>query len=287
MDEAVGRLLHLVERPAFVVFRDGVVLEQLLQPIVGVAAYQADAVSRDLLDRFLRIFQTLFESFESQIDGFAGHLDADGTPSSFLEWLAGWIAMAFDGTMSESVRRKLLRHAPELYRMRGTPAGLQRFLSLAFGGDARILEHFRLRKCAFLGKSAALGTRTQLWGKGITPRLQLDVFSRIGETALISTGDPQHDPFTVHAHKFSVFVPAPVMRSEATAAAVRTLIEREKPAHTQFELVSVEPRFRLGVQSTLGLDSVVGAYPHSFLCTSNLGFDTLLGDPYGQRLRLS
>jgi phage tail-like protein len=242
------------------------------------AIYQADAVSRDVLHRFLRIFQTIFESFEAKIDGFAGFLDPDGTPSSFVEWLAGWIAMTFDASMEEEVRRKLLRHAPELYRIRGTPAGIQRFLSLAFGIDARILEHFRLRKWAFLGTGAALGTRTQLWGKGITPRLQLDVFSRIGEAALISTGDPLHDPFAVHAHKFSVFVPAPVLRSPATVAAVRTLIEREKPAHAQFELVPVEPRFRLGVQSTLGLDSVIGTYPRLVLGdAANLGFNTLLG----------
>jgi len=242
------------------------------------AVYQSDAVSRGLLDRFLRIFESIFESFESTIDGFADFLDPDGTPSSFIEWLAGWIAMAFDGSMDESVRRNLLRHAPELYRLRGTPAGMQRFLVLAFGINARILEHFRLRKWAFLGTNAALGTRTELWGRAITPRLQLDVFSRIGEAALISTGDPLHDPFAVHAHKFSVFVPAPVLRSPQTVASVRTLIDREKPAHTQFDLVPVEPRFRLGVQSTLGLDSVIGTYPRLVLGqTANLGLDTLLG----------
>lgn len=258
------------------------------------AVYQADAVSRDLLDRFLRIFQTIFESFEARIDDFADFLDPDGTPSNFVEWLAGWIAMTFDPTMEEAVRRNLLRHAPELYRMRGTPAGIRRFLELAFGIDAQILEHFRLRKWTFLGSGAALGTRTQLWGRAITPRLQLDVFSRIGETALISTGDPLHDPFAVHAHKFSVFVPAPVLRSSSTVAAVRTLIEREKPAHVQYALVGIEPRFRLGVQSTLGLDSVVGSYPCTVLCETNLGFDTLLGQAlppvrreYGQRLRMS
>ena len=242
------------------------------------AVYQADAVSRDVLDRFLRIFQSIFESFESKIEGFAGFLDADGTPTAFLEWLAGWISMTFDRSMDEGVRRKLLRHAPELYRIRGTPAGLRRFLELAFGIDARILEHFRLRNWAVLGNRAALGTRTRLWGKAITPRLQLDVFSRIGEAALISTGDPQLDPFAFHAHKFSVFVPAAVVRAPAIHAAVRTLIENEKPAHAQFELVAVEPRFRLGVQSTLGLDSVVGSYPRLVLGHGgNLGFDTLLG----------
>jgi len=258
------------------------------------AIYQADAVSRDLLDRFLRIFQTIFESFEARIDNFSDFLDPDGTPSNFIEWLAGWIAMTFDQTMEEEVRRNLLRHAPELYRMRGTPAGIQRFLELAFGIKAQILEHFRLRKWAFLGGGAALGTRTQLWGRAITPRLQLDVFSRIGETALISTGDPLHDPFAVHAHKFSIFVPASVLRSPATVAAVRTLIEREKPAHVQYALVGIEPRFRLGVQSTLGFDSVVGSYPCPVLCEANLGFDTLLGQAlppvrreYGQRLRMS
>ena len=45
LDVAVGDLLHLVEALLLVVFGDLVILEQLLQPLVGVAADLADAVA--------------------------------------------------------------------------------------------------------------------------------------------------------------------------------------------------------------------------------------------------
>jgi hypothetical protein len=183
--------------------------------------------------------------------------------------------MTFDPSMTDEVRVRLLRAAPKLYRKRGTAAGLRLFLQIAFGIDARILEHYRLRKWAYAGcGQTTLGTRSQLWGGAFAPRMQLDVYSRIGEAALIGPGDPLLDPFAVDAHKFSVFVPAKL----ANEAAVRALIEREKPAHTDYALVTLRPRFRLGVQSTLGLDSVVGTYPRLVLSEcGNLGFDALLG----------
>lgn len=240
------------------------------------AIYQSEPISRDFLDRFLRIFQTIFESFETKIESFADFLDPQGTPSGFLEWLGSWIAMTFDPDMTEDVRVRLLRAAPELYRKRGTASGLRLFLQLAFGIDARILEHYRLRKWAYAGGGGtALGTRSQLWGGCLAPRMQLDVYASIGEASLIGPGDPLLDPFAIDAHKFSVYLPASALTS---AHAVRALIEREKPAHTDYTLVTLRPRFRLGVQSTLGLDSVVGAYPRLVLgqC-GNLGFDALLG----------
>ena len=59
---------------------------------------------------------------------------------------------------------------------------------------------------------------------------------------------------------------------------MRRLIEQAKPAHTQYGLVRVEPRLRVGMRSTLGLDTQVGAYPRTVLgrCAT-LGYDTLLG----------
>src|SRR3954469_7178566 len=44
-DVGVGRLLDLVERAALVVLRDGVILQELLEAIVGVAAHLAEAVA--------------------------------------------------------------------------------------------------------------------------------------------------------------------------------------------------------------------------------------------------
>lgn len=58
---------------------------------------------------------------------------------------------------------------------------------------------------------------------------------------------------------------------------LRYLIDREKPAHTSYTIRSVESRFRVGVQSTIGLDTTVGIYPQTVLnqCAT-LGCDTVL-----------
>lgn len=40
------------------------------------------------------------------------------------------------------------------------------------------------------------------------------------------------------------------------------MLGSESPAHASYRLKYVEPRMRIGVQSMIGLDSVVGRYPH-------------------------
>jgi hypothetical protein len=81
----------------------------------------------------------------------------------------------------------------------------------------------------------------------------------------------------VYAHQFTVFLPLTRRLSPAQELQIRALIEKEKPAHTQFELRKVQPRFRVGVQSTVGLDTAVGQYPRLILneCAT-LGYDSLL-----------
>jgi phage tail-like protein len=245
------------------------------------AVYRADPVGRDFLGRFLSIFENILGGIEETVADLARLFDADGAPAEsrrdFLSWLAGWVDMSFDPSWTDETRRTLLRHAPELYRMRGTPEGLKLLLRLALGIEARIVEHFRLRQWLFLcGRSQSGGA--QLWDNCVVKRLQLDGPRGIGDFALIGTGDPLRDPFFVYAHKFSVYVPAASVRSDLVERMLRHLVERERPAHAQFDIVKVEPRLRVGVQSTVGVDTHVGAYPSAVLdkCAT-LGYDTLLG----------
>jgi hypothetical protein len=125
---------------------------------------------------------------------------------------------------------------------------------------------------------ALLGEQSVLWGRRIVNRTQLDETARVGGTQLIDTGDPVRDPFHVYAHKFSVFVPASCARNDARRTAIERLITLGKPAHTAHQLELVEPRFRIGFQSSIGLDSVVGRYPQGFkLPRHRLGYSTVLG----------
>jgi hypothetical protein len=59
------------------------------------------------------------------------------------------------------------------------------------------------------------------------------------------------------AHQFSVRVYRRQIDCDKTEAAVRSVLERERPAHTDYHLCVIEPRMRLGFQSTLGIDTVV------------------------------
>jgi phage tail-like protein len=241
------------------------------------AVYQADPVSKDFLDRFLSIFETVLGSVETKIDRIAEYFDPDGVPDRrFLEWLAAWVDMSFYQDWSLATRRRLLRHAPELYRQRGTSAGLKQILWLIFGVKVEILEHFRLRQWIFLNSQSSLGGRSQLWGNQIIDRLQLEENSRIGDFALVGTSDPEQDPFSLYAHRFSVFIPT-AQSPPQIERQIRAVIEDQKPGHTQYTLEKVESRFRVGVQSTVGMDTLVGAYPRLVLnYCSTLGYDTVL-----------
>ena len=49
---------------------------------------------------------------------------------------------------------------------------------------------------------------------------------------------------------------------------MRRAVAAEKPAHTEFDLCLVEPRLRVGLQSTVGVDTILGALPAARLaCT--------------------
>lgn len=246
------------------------------------AIYQADPVSKDFLERFLSIFEATFSSLEAKVAAFSDYLDPAGVPASgeakdFLAWLAGWVDMAFDASWSIETRRLLLKNSTQLYRKRGTAAGLKKLLSLALGIEVQILEHFQLRRWLFLTGEAGLGGGFTLGGGCSVNRLRLDDYSRIGDFALISTGDPSREPFFAHAHQFSVFVQSALIRDELIERMMRYLIDKEKPAHTDYRLVKVEPRFRIGMQSTVGFDTQLGVYPRLILNqTATLGYDALL-----------
>ena len=217
------------------------------------------------------------------------------TGLDFLTWLASWIGATIDRQLPLAKRRQVLKRAAGLYILRGTLVGLRRQLLFFLGMEPEtnccrhdqplkqcipapancvpveqrpchwepppiILEHYQLRRWLFVG-SGKLGDQAVLWGRRVVNRSQLDESAQVGQTQLLTTQDPFRDPFHVYAHKFSAFVPACYGQSDALRKSLENLIENERPAHTQYQLVFVEPRFRIGFQSMIGLDSVVGRYP--------------------------
>jgi phage tail-like protein len=79
-----------------------------------------------------------------------------------------------------------------------------------------------------------------------------------GPLAADRLGEPL---FSETAYLFTAYVPAALAPNAARRDAIRSVIDREKPAHTDYHLCFVETRLQLGVRDRLGLDAVVASGP--------------------------
>ena len=63
------------------------------------------------------------------------------------------------------------------------------------------------------------------------------------------------------AHLFYVWVYRAELKRPCTLAKVKEVLDKEKPAHTVYQLCEVDARFRVGFQARIGVDAIVGG-PH-------------------------
>jgi phage tail-like protein len=275
--------------------------------------FGADPVGADFTDRFLAIFDREFRRIEHTFDDQARLFDPLSAPSDdnprrdFLSWLATWIGVSLDRGWTEERRRRYLKQVGQLLPRRGTLGALKQHLQLYMGLDAAgacgplpacgpcttrapvrwqppelVLEHYRLRRWLFLNRGR-LGEQARLWGERIVNRSRLAsdtaaATAQLGASQLRTSQDPFRDPFHVYAHKFTVFAPANMARSAAARRGLERLVRSERPAHTAYQIVYVEPRFRIGIQSMIGFDSAVGSYPGGMtLSGTRLGRASVLG----------
>jgi phage tail-like protein len=262
--------------------------DSYVQFLPGV--YSSQEEMRRFLERFLAAFQVMADQIEQTISTIARYFDPDAVPAGApMRYLAGWLALTLEGTWDAEQNRKLLSAVPKILDRRGTPAALRDFIrvylanaaglsveDVAATGFPFLLEGFSERSALMLNASCG-----PLWGPAAMARLQLGEFSRLGDVSLISTGDPDLDFFDRYAHRFKVFVPAAWVRTPDQRDLIRRATEAEKPAHTAYELVLVENAMRVDVQSTVGLDTILGDAPAWRLpCVSEsprLNVDTILG----------
>ncbi|HET7925480.1 MAG TPA: hypothetical protein VFL30_11315, partial [Rhodanobacteraceae bacterium] len=280
-----------------------------------------------IFDRSLRDVESEIDEQGALFDPLAAPTAPDvAADRDFLAFLASWVGITLTRAIPLERRRRFVQFAPRLYAWRGTVRGLRDTLYLFLGldrwagfqaqdrdcvpcverGSSRyrwrpprlILEHFQLRRWLALDH-ARLSDAAKLWGARIVNRSRLESRTailaggssdgaQVGVTQLKTSQDPYRDPFHVYAHRLSVFVPAACARQPALAQAFRQLVDSERPAHVQANVIFVEPRFRVGVQAMLGLDAVIGVRPApTVLDTMQLGRGTVLaaaGD-YGAKPR--
>jgi hypothetical protein len=96
----------------------------------------------------------------------------------------------------------------------------------------------------------------------------------LDQSHLITDGDFGAPLFTDVAYRFMVNVYRGQVMCANTLARIQSVLEAEKPAHTLYQLCVIEPRFRVGFQARVGIDTVVAGPSRSL----TLGSDQVLGE---------
>jgi phage tail-like protein len=200
--------------------------------------HRNDALGRNIIRDILWIVQHLFGSIEERLNEMHKYFDPYETPEKFLPWLASWTAMIVEEDWPVAKKRRLIRKAVELYRIRGTVKGLKLFVSLFTGHEPEIREN----AWPFRG-----------WRVGITSAIGVD-------TVVL--------PPVNLARSFIVEMPMSYT-DISTEAVIRIheIIQLEKPSHTQYYLqFAVEDRsaelrefFAIGTRSGIGIGQEVVA----------------------------
>ena len=199
----------------------------------------ADEENADFLQRFLLIAQHLTSGIEENLEFIHELFDARITQQKWLPWLASWLAMPLLEGWDEEKRREIIQRTPELYRLRGTAAGLKLALRLFADVKAEIHEGVWPYPGMVIGKSSTIGKDTTL-----SPPVFLS------------------QCFTVEL---------PDKKNEISRENLRTvqaLVETEKPAHAHYALVFQEteptydavPFLHVGKTGRIGVDARIGGH---------------------------
>ncbi|ARE41820.1 NHL repeat domain protein [Rhodovulum sp. P5] len=221
------------------------------------APFHEDAISRDFLDRFLSYFDTIFDEIATDFTRFAAELSPRGAPEgAFLAWLLSWFDIEVIASWDDATRRAFLANAMRLHRARGTRAGLTALIRLHLGLDdpmPALLEDFRLRGYA---QRRLIADDTDLPGGTL----------RIGgvPVTLPAVGGDT-------AHRFTVIVPEAAIPDDDARDTLVRLIDAYRPAHTDWRLIVVRPGLRIGCQSMIGVDTLLGDIPSAPLGETRLG----------------
>jgi phage tail-like protein len=247
--------------------------------------FSRDNTAAAFLQRYLAMFEGFLGDLEVRAVDRDLLLDPRDTPPTMLPWLAGFVGLVLDdrwasapspnGQAPADVRRQYIEEAVWLFRYRGTLPGLKRFIEIYTGIPVVIIEHYRLRGlgAAVLGDTATAQASSVI---GFGMRVGGAVAS---EVAMPVSGSVA-DAFRSHAHRFTVVIPAAL--SAAQLDVVRHIVDVHRPAHTLFELCSVDAGMHVGLGLLLELTSVIGrsaGFSTLQLGASTIGRGSLIGRP--------
>ncbi len=188
--------------------------------------YQEDRASASFVERYLGMFQSLYQDMTKQIWDFPAYLDPETASGPFLKWLASWLSIEDSYLWNEIQLRWLICHGMELYRKRGTVDCMQQMVKLYTGKTPYIVEYFQLEP--YLNRPGYAERLMELYGK-----------NRYMFTVIVDMNGQ------ITNHEYHVLT---------------RIVEQAKPAHMDCSIIVLEPYIFLDKHSYMGINSVLGHY---------------------------
>ena len=240
------------------------------------------------LSRLLKLVRSEWRGVEEFIDDMDRIADAEFLDASDLPWLAQWLALELPQIAGDEERRELIARAVALFARRGTVGSIADFVELHTGIRPAITEAFEDRKLWVLGQASRLDFETRLPpldpngmvvpDMDVVPPCCPGAIGRavVGESGPLTAFQLALPLFSENAYRFCVLVDAYRVQYPGTLEEIRRIVDREKPAHTDYRIELLEPDLRIGLQARVGIDAIVGGDPPPWHVTAKLGFSTRL-----------
>ena len=262
------------------------------------AVYRNQSDCNQFLLRLLSLLESLFGGVEGEIRSIPKLFDPQAAPQKFLAWLAGCLGLDLDDNWDEQQQRNIIAKIFALSGWRGTAKGLRQSL-LLFAGVNAIVEEPILNAswwslpsaadtcCDTCASTSPQDSQNSIlgWTTMLAPAQPqgavVGTSTVLDQSHLIADEDFGSPLFTDVAYQFCVeLYRSQVMCPEAMPG-IRAVIEQEKPAHTAYHLCIIDPSFRVGFQSRVGIDTVVAGPPRSLALGTGqaLGVDSALAGP--------
>lgn len=190
------------------------------------AIYRAGDGETHFLERYLGIFQTVYEELDAEIADMANRFDPECAEAEFLEWIAGWLNIRDTKIWTEEQMRKLLMKAVRLYRRRGTKESLSEMIELYTGEKPFIVEGSDVGELADRAEFKEL--LSSLYGA---------------------------DPSTVTV----------MIQPGHDTEVIKRIAMEMLPVTAELNLIELDPYISLGKHAYLGVNSGIGAYKPAVL----------------------
>lgn len=260
-------------------------VEHYLPEIYREGKFGADAdvpgpsTRRDFFERFVDLFEGQFTRIEDSVATAYLLTRPESTPDSALDWLGGWVGVEANG-YPPGRRRARLEALPDLYRERGTAAGITRALDVATNGLCTsgaiiVIEDFRMRHLF----ATILGADLSIKENPLLPGYWASSNSFVGDTLFLGNPGMQAELQALYAtnlklpgeqsetlafydqfaNRLTVFVHDQV--ESVDYALVQNVVEEEKPAHVLAVVQRASQGIMIGLASLVGVNTYLGPEP--------------------------